>query len=64
MFVSVYPEFYQRLNQISKLSQTDLRLVHIIPIMKTGISLRTVYRLTKKLNLDKNQDLDSFLMSL
>ena len=76
MFVSVYPEFYQRLNQISKLSQTDLRLASYIKMNHTnneianisGISLRTVesqrYRLTKKLNLDKNQDLNSFLMSL
>ena len=76
MFVSVYPEFYQRLNQISRLSQTDLRLASYIKMNHTnneianisGISLRTVesqrYRLTKKLNLDKNQDLNSFLMSI
>lgn len=76
MFVNVYPEFYQRLNQISKLSQTDLRLASYIKMNHnnneianiSGISLRTVesqrYRLTKKLNLDKNQDLNSFLMSL
>lgn len=76
MFVSVYPDFYQRLNQISKLSQTDLRLASYIKMNHnnneianiSGISLRTVesqrYRLTKKLNLDKNQDLNSFLMSL
>ena len=72
MFVSVYPDFYQRLNQISKLSQTDLRLASYIKMNHnnneianiSGISLRTVesqrYRLTKKLNLDKNQDLNSF----
>tara|TARA_B100000963_G_scaffold319256_1_gene300990 strand:- start:2661 stop:4370 length:1710 start_codon:yes stop_codon:yes gene_type:complete len=76
MFVNVYPEFYQRLNQICKLSQTDLRLASYIKMNHTnneianisGISTRTVesqrYRLTKKLNLDKNQDLNSFLMSL
>jgi len=76
MFVNVYPEFYKKLNQISKLSQTDLRLASFIKMNHTnneianisGISLRTVesqrYRLTKKLNLDKNQDLNSFLMSL
>ena len=76
MFVNVYPEFYQKLNQISKLSQTDLRLASYIKMNHnnneianiSGISLRTVesqrYRLTKKLNLDKNQDLNSFLMSL
>ena len=76
MFVNVYPEFYQSLNQICKLSQTDLRLASYIKMNHTnneianisGISIRTVesqrYRLTKKLNLDKNQDLNSFLMSL
>jgi len=76
MFVNVYPEFYQKLNQISKLSQTDLRLASYIKMNHnnneianiSGISLRTVesqrYRLTKKLNLDKNQDLNSFLVSL
>ena len=76
MFGNVYPKFYKKLNQISKLSQTDLRLASYIKMNHTnneianisGISLRTVesqrYRLTKKLNLDKNQDLNSFLMSL
>lgn len=76
MFVNVYPDFYKKLNQISKLSQTDLRLASYIKMNHnnneianiSGISLRTVesqrYRLTKKLNLDKNQDLNSFLMSL
>jgi DNA-binding CsgD family transcriptional regulator len=76
MFVNVYPNFYKKLNQISKLSQTDLRLASYIKMNHnnneianiSGISLRTVesqrYRLTKKLNLDKNQDLNSFLMSL
>ena len=76
MFVSVYPDFYQKLNQITKLSQTDLRLASYIKMNHnnheianiSGISLRTVesqrYRLTKKLNLDKNQDLNSYLISL
>lgn len=76
MFVNVYPDFYQKLNQISKLSQTDLRLASYIKMNRnnneianiSGISLRTVesqrYRLTKKLNLEKDQDLNSFLMSL
>lgn len=75
MFVNVYPDFYQKLNKISKLSQTDLRLASYIKMNHnnneianiSGISLRTVesqrYRLTKKLNLDKDQDLNSFLMS-
>lgn len=76
MFVNVYPNFYKKLNQISKLSQTDLRLASYIKMNHnnneianiSGISLRTVesqrYRLTKKLNLDNNQDLNSFLISL
>ena len=76
MFVNVYPDFYLKLNQISKLSQTDLRLASYIKMNHnnneianiSGISLRTVesqrYRLTKKLNLDKDQDLNSLLMSL
>lgn len=76
MFVNVYPNFYKKLNQISKLSQTDLRLASYIKMNHNNneianisrISLRTVesqrYRLTKKLNLDKNQDLNSFLISL
>ena len=76
MFVNVYPNFYKKLNQISKLSQTDLRLASYIKMNHnineisqiSGISLRTVesqrYRLSKKLNLDKNQDLNSFLMAL
>ena len=76
IFVSVYPDFYQKLNQITKLSQTDLRLASYIKMNHnnneianiSGISLRTVesqrYRLTKKLNLDKNQDLNSYLISL
>ncbi|MBL6666828.1 MAG: tetratricopeptide repeat protein [Flavobacteriaceae bacterium] len=76
MFVNVYPDFYKNLNKISKLSQTDLRLASYIKMNHnnyeianiSGISLRTVesqrYRLTKKLNLDKNQDLNSFLMAL
>ena len=76
MFVNVYPEFHYRLNQISKLSQTDLRLASYIKMNHnnneiaqiSGISLRTVesqrYRLSKKLNLDQNQDLNSFLMSI
>ena len=76
MFINVYPNFYNKLNQINKLSQTDLRLASYIKMNHnnneianiSGISLRTVesqrYRLTKKLNLDKNQDLNSFLMTI
>ena len=76
MFVNVYPEFHFKLNQICKLSQTDLRLASYIKMNHnnneiaqiSGISLRTVesqrYRLSKKLRLDRNQDLNSFLMSI
>ena len=76
MFVNVYPEFHFKLNQICKLSQTDLRLASYIKMNHnnneiaqiSGISLRTVesqrYRLSKKLSLDQNQDLNSFLMSI
>jgi len=76
MFVNVYPEFRHKLIQISKLSQTDLRLASYIKMNHnnneiaqiSGISLRTVesqrYRLSKKLRLDQNQDLNSFLMSI
>ena len=76
MFVNVYPDFYQKLNQISNLSQTDLRLASYIKMNHnnneianiSGISLRTVesqrYRLTKKLSLGKNKDLNTFLSSL
>ena len=75
MFVNVYPDFHHKLNQISKLSQTDLRLASYIKMNHnnneiaqiSGISLRTVesqrYRLSKKLKLDKNQDLNSFLIT-
>ena len=76
MFVNVYPDFHHKLNQISKLSQTDLRLASYIKMNHnnneiaqiSGISLRTVesqrYRLSKKLKLDKNQDLNSFLITI
>ena len=76
MFVNVYPEFRHKLIQMSKLSQTDLRLASYIKMNHnnneiaqiSGISLRTVesqrYRLSKKLNLDQNQDLNSFLMTI
>jgi tetratricopeptide (TPR) repeat protein len=76
MFVNVYPDFYRKLNQVSKLSQTDLRLASYIKMNHnnyeianiSGISLRTVesqrYRLTKKLNLDKDQDLNTYISTL
>ena len=76
MFVEVYPNFYEKLNALSTLSQTDLRLASYIKMNHnnneianiSGISLRTVesqrYRLSKKLNLEKDQGLDSFLRGL
>ena len=76
MFVEVYPDFYEKLNALSTLSQTDLRLASYIKMNHnnneiasiSGISLRTVesqrYRLSKKLNLEKDQGLNSFLLGL
>jgi len=75
-FTKVYPEFYKRLNSKFKLSQTYLRLAAYIKMKQsnneiakiTGITLRTVetqrYRLSKKLNLNKDQDLNTFLENL
>lgn len=76
MFVSVYPNFYDKLNQLGKLSQTDLRLASLIKMNQnnyqiaqiSGLSKRTIesqrYRLKKSLNLDKNDDLDLFIKSI
>lgn len=76
MFIEVYPDFYEKLNALSTLSQTDLRLASYIKMNHnnneiasiSGISLRTVesqrYRLSKKLNLEKDQGLNSFLLGL
>jgi len=76
MFVSVYPDFYKKLNELVQLSATDLRLASFIKMnhsnneiaIISGSSLRTVesqrYRLTKKLKLDKNQSLNAFLLSI
>lgn len=76
MFIKVYPDFYNKLNTLAALSQTDLRLASYIKMNHTnneitsisGISLRTVesqrYRLSKKLNLEKDQNLNSFLLSI
>ena len=75
-FVEVFPEFYKELNSRYKLSKTDFRLVAYIKMNKSnneiaqisGISLRTVqsqrYRLAKKLNLPKGQDLNTFIFSI
>ena len=76
MFIEVYPDFYNKLNAMASLSQTDLRLASYIKMnisineitTISGVSLRTVesqrYRLSKKLNLKKDQNLNSFLLSL
>ena len=76
MFSQVYPKFYKRLNQIAKFSQTDIRLASYIKMNHSnneisrisGISLRTVesqrYRLSKKLNLDKGQDLNNYILEI
>ena len=76
MFSQVYTEFYKKLNKVAKLSQTDLRLASYIKMNHTnyeisrisGISLRTVesqrYRLSKKLNLSKDQDLNNYILEI
>jgi DNA-binding CsgD family transcriptional regulator len=76
MFIEVYPNFYKSLNQIAKLSKTDLRLSSYIKMNHSndeiakisGVSIRTIesqrYRLSKKLNLDIGQDLNSFIHNI
>ena len=76
MFIEVYPEFYKSLNQINKLSKTDLRLASYIKMNHSndeiaqisGVSVRTIesqrYRLSKKLKLDKGGDLNSFILNI
>ena len=76
MFSQVYTKFYKKLNKVAKLSQTDLRLASYIKMNHSnyeisrisGISLRTVesqrYRLSKKLNLSKDQDLNNYILEI
>ena len=76
IFTNVYPEFYKVLNQRHILSQTYLRLAAYIKMNQTnneiakmsGISLRTVetqrYRLSKILNIDASQDLNTYILSI
>lgn len=76
MFSQVYPKFYKRLNKAAKLSQTDIRLASYIKMNHnnneisriSGISIRSVesqrYRLSKKLNLDKGQDLNNYILDI
>lgn len=75
-FVEVFPQFYKELNSRYSLSKTDLRHAAYIKMNKSnneiaqisGISLRTVqsqrYRLAKKLNLSKGQDLNTFIFNI
>lgn len=76
MFVNVYPEFYKKLNEYTSLTNNDLRLAAFIKMnhsnneiaIISGVSIRTIetqrYRLSKKLNLKKDQSLNSFLLSI
>ena len=76
MFISVYPDFYKKLNDIAELSSTDLRLASLIKMnhsineiaIISGASLRTLesqrYRLARKLKLEKNQSLNAFILSI
>ena len=75
-FVEVFPDFYKKLNDKYSLSKVDLRLIAYIKMNKSnneiaqisGISLRTVqsqrYRLSKKLNLNKKQDLNAYIFGI
>ena len=68
--------FKTLVNRYGKLSQTDLRLCAYIKMNQTsnqiaqitGVSIRTVetqrYRLGKKLNLGKSDDLNSTIISI
>jgi len=76
VFVSVYPNYIKTLNNLAKLTTTDLRLAAFIKMNHTnseiaiisGVSTRTIesqrYRLSKKLNLNKEDSLNSFLLSI
>ena len=76
IFTNVYPKFYKILNENHNLSQTYLRLAAYIRMNQTnneiakisGISLRTVetqrYRLSKMLNIYKNQSLNSYIQNI
>ena len=75
-FIEVFPDFYKKMNGKYELSKVDFRLIAYIKMNKSnneiaqisGISLRTVqsqrYRLSKKLNLKKNQNLNAFIFSI
>ena len=76
-FEEVYPNFFKDLiGKSDRLSQNDLRLCAYLKMNQntheiaqlSGVSLRTIesqkYRLKKKLNLSKGENLISFLMKL
>ena len=76
-FTKVYPEFLKELiKRYGQLSQTDLRLCAYIKMNQTkseialitGASSRTIesqrYRFSKKLNLTKQEDLSSLIISI
>ena len=76
VFVNVYPDFYEKLNKRFKLSKTDLRHAAYIKMNHsndeiariTGVSKRTVenqrYRLSKKINLQSGEDLNTFISTI
>ena len=76
-FEEIYPNFFKKLIEKSdRLSQNDLRLCAYLKMNQntheiaqlSGVSLRTIesqkYRLKKKLNLSKEENLISYLMKL
>ena len=76
-FTKVYPEFFKVISiKYGKLSPTDLRLAAYIKMNQsnsqiaqiTGASIRTLetqrYRLSKKLNIQKGQDLNLVIISI
>ena len=76
IFTNVYPKFYKILNDKHNLSQTYLRLAAYIRMNQSnneiakicGVSMRTVetqrYRLSKLLELDKGENLNSFVQRI
>ena len=76
IFTNVYPKFYKILNDKHNLSQTYLRLAAYIRMNQSnneiakicGVSIRTVetqrYRLSKLLELDKGENLNSFIQRI
>lgn len=76
IFTNVYPEFYKILNDKHNLSQTYLRLAAYIRMNQSnneiakicGVSMRTVetqrYRLSKLLELDKGENLNSYILRI